>query len=177
MTAHTLSPRHNVVRTVSARVAAILCAVALAATASALLDSSGASAQTPKATVKITKVSGIGKVLADSNGRTLYTLTDGNGTAIACTGACLGLWPPLTLASGTTLKAGKRVTGLDTSTDGQVTRDGLPLYLYAGDTQTHQANGEGIASFGGTWHVVKVRHGGVSGATKPSSTRAGTYGY
>jgi predicted lipoprotein with Yx(FWY)xxD motif len=33
--------------------------------------------------------------------------------------------------------------------------DGHPLYRYAGDNNTKgNAKGEGIRSFGGTWHVV-----------------------
>jgi predicted lipoprotein with Yx(FWY)xxD motif len=128
-----------------------------------------------------------GSILVDSAGRTLYTLTN-NGKAVACSASCLNFWPPLLLASGTTQATpGSGVTGLGTvSAAGgtQVTANGLPLYHFSGDTSAGQANGEGISSFGGTWHVVKASS---SGATAPagaapttvaaSPTTTGAYGY
>ena len=44
----------------------------------------------------------------------------------------------------------------------QVTLRGIPLYTFAGDSHRGDVNGEGIRSFGGTWHTV------------PASTRAST---
>jgi predicted lipoprotein with Yx(FWY)xxD motif len=179
MPVHILPIRSPAIRTALRRASIVVCAVALAVTVSGLLDSGVASAHgnRSKATVKVVKVKGLGKVLADTQGRTVYTLTDGDGAAVACTGACLSAWPPLELASGATLEAGKRVTKLDTDANGQVTHDGLPLYLFSGDSKAHEANGEGIASFGGTWHVVEVAHRGASHAKKSSSATSGGYGY
>ena len=37
-----------------------------------------------------------------------------------------------------------------------VTIDGAPVYTFQGDASAGSANGEGITSFGGTWHVVKA---------------------
>src|SRR6266576_3195260 len=62
----------------------------------------GASASTtpPKtasgapATVAVAKT-GVGKVLVDSQGRTLYLFQKDSGTTSACTGACASAWPPL----------------------------------------------------------------------------------
>ena len=105
-------------------------------------------------TVTIVKVPGLGKVLADSNGMTLYTLTS-NGAPVACTGACPSIWPPL-IATGTP-KGAKGVKHLGTDTaSGQVTESGNPLYLFTKDTASGQANGQGVNAFGATWNVVKV---------------------
>jgi predicted lipoprotein with Yx(FWY)xxD motif len=126
----------------------------------------------------------LGKLLVDTQGRTLYTLTNG-GTPVACTGQCLTFWPPLLLPSGTTTASGSAgVTGLGTVAAAggtQVTEKGAPLYRFSGDTAAGAANGEGIASFGGTWHVVTVS--GTPGASTPNTTAAsapttmGGYGY
>jgi predicted lipoprotein with Yx(FWY)xxD motif len=113
-----------------------------------------------------------GTVLVDSAGKTLYTLTDASGKAVACTGQCLTFWPPLLLASGSTTAAGAAgITGLATVSAGggtQVTENGLPLYHFSGDTTAGSANGEGIVSFGGTWHVVKST--AAASVTPPAAT-------
>jgi len=116
-----------------------------------------------------------GTILVDSQGKTLYTLTS-NGKPVACTGACLGVWPALVLPAGTTkATGGKGVTGLGTVTAGsgkQVTQKGAPLYTFSGDQAKGDANGDGINSFGGTWHVVKV--GGTGGSSTTSGSSGGS---
>ena len=49
-----------------------------------------------------------------------------------------------------TLSRLKRVRGGFT----QLMLNGHPVYRYNGDSSKGQGNGEGIRSFGGTWHVV-----------------------
>jgi predicted lipoprotein with Yx(FWY)xxD motif len=131
----------------------------------------------------------LGTVLVDSAGKTLYTLTDASGKAVACTGQCLTFWPPLLLPAGSTTAAGASgVTGLATVSAGggtQITENGLPLYHFSGDTTAGAANGEGIKSFGGTWHVVKSSAAVSGGAPAPTATTVpaaattttGGYGY
>jgi predicted lipoprotein with Yx(FWY)xxD motif len=152
------------------RVLALLCGVVLALGAygfSALPASAAA-----KVTVAVATVPGVGTVLVDAQGHTLYTLTN-NGVAVACTAACTAAWPPLTVAAGAKVKGAKGTKSLAATADThQVTAAGLPLYRFAGDTTAKQANGEGISSFGGTWHVVKV-----SGAKAPKKTTSTTSGY
>jgi predicted lipoprotein with Yx(FWY)xxD motif len=126
-----------------------------------------------KTTVAVAKVKGVGTLLVDSKGKTLYTLTDA-GKALPCTGDCLTFWPPLN-ATGTP-KGAKGVTGLALVSGGkQVTADGLPLYRYSGDAKKGQANGEGVSSFGGVWHAVTTDASPTTGGTKSSSS--GGYGY
>ena len=47
----------------------------------------------------------------------------------------------------------------------QVTQAGLPLYRFAADMAAGDAKGEGLSSFGGVWHVVKVGGTGGSGTS------------
>jgi predicted lipoprotein with Yx(FWY)xxD motif len=126
-------------------------------------------------TVGVAKVKGLGKVLVDSKGKTLYTLTNG-GTAVACSSACAAAWPPLTSSSTPTGSKGVEGLGVDGK---QVTVDGLPVYRFTGDTKKGQAAGEGISSFGGVWHVVTTdaSASSSSGSGSSSSDRGGDYGY
>ena len=114
---------------------------------------SGAGAAS-KTTVKVTKVPSVGAVLATSDGHTLYTFTDANGAAVACTDACLSAWPPYMVSTGK-VKAPKGVKSLAVSDTDQLTWKGLPLYTFSGDPKAKTANGDGITSFGGTWAAVK----------------------
>jgi predicted lipoprotein with Yx(FWY)xxD motif len=120
-----------------------------------------------------------GTILVDSQGRTLYTLTN-NGANVPCTGACLAVWPPSLLPSGqTTVSTGpgvSNVTAVGATGGMQVAYKGMPLYRFSGDVNAGAANGDGINSFGGIWHVVKTSggstsSGGTTGAG--SSTTAG----
>jgi predicted lipoprotein with Yx(FWY)xxD motif len=139
--------------------------------------------------VEIATNATLGQLLVDAEGKTLYTLTS-SGNAVACDASCAKFWPPLLLPAGTTVATGGAgVTGLGTASESggtQVTADGLPLYRFAADSAPGDANGEGVSSFGGTWHVVKVS--GTSGAgssdtsapettVAPSTTTTGGYGY
>lgn len=175
--------------------------VAVAAIALAACGSSGSTAKTesssstteqstttstpsttaaPAAVVETTDNDKLGTLLVDAEGKTLYTLTN-SGTAVDCPEACAKFWPPLLLPAGTTSAVGGAgVTGLSTvagSGGTQVTANGLPLYRFAADSAPGDANGEGISSFGGVWHVVKVS-GTPSGSTPddsaPGSTDAST---
>ena len=165
-------------RTARLRWFGLLCAGAIALAGYGLTGApafgTSASKSAPKVTVKVKKISGVGIVLVDANGRTLYTLTNG-GQAVACTGTCASVWPPLTVAAGSKPKGAKGVTKLGV-TAGQVTAAGLPLYRFSGDSQAGQANGEGINSFGGVWHVVTVA-GSTTSGTKPPSGGGGGSGY
>ncbi|MEO8264906.1 MAG: hypothetical protein ABI706_05265 [Ilumatobacteraceae bacterium] len=97
-----------------------------------------------------------GKVLVDSEGRTLYLYAkDTQNKPSTCEATCATTWPP-EVASGTAVAG----TGLDTSklsvlkrTDGteQLAYNGWPLYRYAKDAKAGDDTGDGV---GGTWFVV-----------------------
>jgi predicted lipoprotein with Yx(FWY)xxD motif len=115
---------------------------------------------------------GLGAVLVNSQGRTLYHLTTESATKISCTGPCASTWPPLTVASGQQPQAGAGVTGTLTAVDRpdgtkQAAFDGQPLYTYSGDSKTGDTNGEGI---GGVWHVIKVSASSSGGGATPAVT-------
>jgi predicted lipoprotein with Yx(FWY)xxD motif len=100
-------------------------------------------------------------LVVDAHGSTLYVLSPETSSHLLCKSSeCLKFWPPLTVNSRKTkLKAGSGVhghLGILRRSNGtlQVTLAGLPLYRYSGDRAKGQANGQGIQSFGGTWHVV-----------------------
>jgi predicted lipoprotein with Yx(FWY)xxD motif len=108
--------------------------------------------------------------IVQSNGFSLYYLSDEAGGTFTCLGACLTAWPPLTVPAGSAApSAGTGVlgtVGTVTRPDGsvQVTYNGFPAYFFAGDAAATDAKGNGIVSFGGTWHVAP------NAATPPSST-------
>ncbi len=116
--------------------------------------STGSTASSGGTTISTATVSGVGKVLVDGNGMTLYTLgTESSGT-IKCTGSCAQSWPPVLLTGGET--AATAGSGVDASKLGtidrpdggtQVTYAGMPLYLWVGDTAPGQATGQGVAGF------------------------------
>jgi predicted lipoprotein with Yx(FWY)xxD motif len=101
-------------------------------------------------------------VVVDTHGRTLYALHPETSHHLLCrSNACFGLWPPLTVRSAhIKLLAGHGVEGklalIRRGSRFQVTLRGIPLYRYAGDSASGEANGEGIESFGGIWHAVSA---------------------
>lgn len=144
-----------------AAVAAITVAATALAAGSSLTLSSNASSMLGK------------PVVVNPQGRTLYKLTPETSKHLLCKSKeCLTNWPPLTVKSAKTkLKAGSGVKGklgLLHRSNGtlQVTLNGLPLYRYSGDSAKNDVNGEGIESFGGTWHAVR--------ASSSSGTTTGT---
>jgi len=99
-------------------------------------------------------------VVVNPAGRTLYALSPETTHHLLCKEAyCLELWPPLILPHGAKLRAGKGVQGklgLLRRSGGreQVTLRGKPLYRFTEDHKAGDAHGEGLESFGGTWHAV-----------------------
>jgi predicted lipoprotein with Yx(FWY)xxD motif len=128
-----------------------------------------------------TETTRVGRVLASSSGMTLYYYGEDkphSGTS-ACTGGCATAWPPL--AAPVKAPAGIRLPGplgMITRPGGvkQVTINGFPVYLYAGDKAPGQDAGNGVE---GSWHVIKVgavaaAATGRAAALKVTRTRAGT---
>ena len=114
-------------------------------------------------TVTTASLPGVGTVLVNGNGQTLYLLSSEQGGKITCTddNGCTKVWPDTELPSGKT--AGIAGTGVQASllstvksTDGKLylTYNTFPLYTFTGDTKTGTAAGQGITSFGGTWSAI-----------------------
>jgi predicted lipoprotein with Yx(FWY)xxD motif len=128
-------------------------------------------------TIKAGNVSGLGMVLVDSQGFTLYRLTGETTSNFVCTGSCTTTWPPLE-ASGTPA-GGPGATGTIGTTkrpDGitQVTYDDIPLYTFSGDSGPGQSNGEGIQ---GVWFAVTPAGQSAKGGGGGASPTGGGYGY
>jgi predicted lipoprotein with Yx(FWY)xxD motif len=116
-------------------------------------------------TVKVAAVPGLGRVLVNGQGRTLYTLSSDTGGKVTCTDAngCTKFWPDTALPRG--VKHGVAGSGarasllgtakaIDGSLDLTYGRSHWPLYTFAGDTRPGEAKGEGITGFGGTWYAI-----------------------
>ena len=107
-------------------------------------------------------VKGLGTVLVDGSGMTLYMFEpDKQSGTSTCYGACANGWPPLLLPSGTSAPvagggAKSSLLGTTKRTDGtvQLTYNRWPLYLWVGDSQPGQATGQGLNNLGGLWYVL-----------------------
>ena len=110
----------------------------------------------PGSTVLIVEKTAIGYVLAEANGKVVYTYgKDAKGGSPACTGSCAAVWPPVTgkpLASTADTLAGTLGTVSDANGAKQITYNGLPLYTFKG-AKAFVASGNGV---GGEWHVIKL---------------------
>ena len=128
------------------------CGGGSAATAATPNASSGTSA-----TIGVA-VGGLGSILVNASGRTLYLFKADSGTMSACTGACATAWPPLlakgTPTAGTGLTASKLGTITRPGGSHQVTYNGHPLYLFIKDTKAGQATGQGVTAFGAAWFAL-----------------------
>jgi predicted lipoprotein with Yx(FWY)xxD motif len=137
-------------------------------------SSSGTAVTTPFATsppklgsgpvyeVKIGQVKGLGPVLVDGQGLTLYLYsTDRQFAPSRCYGICAVQWPPLELPAGRTRPVagpGIQVSLLGTAprNDGttQITYHGWPLYLWPPDHAPGQATGQALTNAGGLWYAL-----------------------
>jgi predicted lipoprotein with Yx(FWY)xxD motif len=140
------------------------------ATKSSASNTSGATVGTRK--------TGLGTILVDSQGRTLYLFEKDKGDKSSCAGACASAWPPfMTSARPKTSKGVKApLLGTTARSDGkpEVTYNGHPLYYYAGDQKAGDTNGEGLTQFGAEWYVLSPTGGQVEG--KPSGSASSSSG-
>jgi len=144
--------------------------------------------QASAVTIKTTTVTGVGSVLVNGSGRTLYMLSSESGGKLTCTVAngCTKVWIEVDLPSGATAASAGSGTqssmlGTETGATGTVvTYNSWPLYTFSGDSANNQAAGEGLKSFGGTWYVLRASGTPVTAAkssSSPSSSSSGGYGY
>jgi predicted lipoprotein with Yx(FWY)xxD motif len=155
-------------------------ALVVAGCGSSSSSSTSASTAPPKttsgapATVGVAST-GLGKILVDSQGRTLYLFKKDSGTTSACTGACASAWPPVRPNGKPTVGGGANaaLVGTAARSDGaaQVTYNGHPLYLFVMDQKPGDTKGQGVTAFGASWFALSAAGNQVSGsASKPSGT-------
>jgi predicted lipoprotein with Yx(FWY)xxD motif len=58
---------------------------------------------------------GLGKVLVDSQGRTIHLFKRDTGSKSACSGACAGSWPPVRVTGKPTVGSGATASMLGTT--------------------------------------------------------------
>ena len=140
---------------------AVIAALAVAIAIAAAGSGSAAVQRTAKgATVQTKKISGLGTVLVNSRGLTLYMFAPDKQKRVTCKGGCAVVWPPLKVKAGQKLTAGgaakKSLLGTDRNPGGGrvVTYNHWPLYTYVSDTKPSQAIGQAIKQSGGYWYVL-----------------------
>jgi predicted lipoprotein with Yx(FWY)xxD motif len=151
-----------------------LVALVLAVTVAAGCTQSGTAVSTPFGTsapalqhgptdeVKVATIRGLGPVLVDGQGITLYLYeSDHQGSPSRCYNICAIQWPPLVLPTGVAAPIvgpgiEPRLLGTSPRTDGttQITYNGWPLYLWPPDRTPGTATGQALTNAGGLWFVV-----------------------
>jgi predicted lipoprotein with Yx(FWY)xxD motif len=131
-------------------------------------------------TISTATIKGLGTVLVDSQGKTLYVFKPDNAKKVTCTGSCAAVWPPVKVAGGAKPTASGGVNASMLSSDpnpsgGKVaTYNGWPLYTYVTDTSAGSARGQALNLNGGLWYVI-----GPNGQpiTKSAPSQTGSSGY
>jgi predicted lipoprotein with Yx(FWY)xxD motif len=173
--------------TFAAALAAVLAVLVIAGcggggSSSSSPESSGGSG-TGGGTIDTAEIGGLGTVLVDAEGMTVYDFTVDNGTRSECYGGCEAAWPPVTTTGKPTAGEGAMASALGTTKrkDGtlQVTYNGHPLYTFTGDEGPGEANGNEAE---GTWFVldgkgVAVKGQPTGGGGEPAAAESSGGGY
>jgi predicted lipoprotein with Yx(FWY)xxD motif len=144
----------------------------------------GASHSTSSVAVKTRKLSGLGVVLVNSAGKTLYVFMKDQHRHVTCTGACASYWPPLKAkgtakpTAGGAAKSSLLNSDKDPSGGRVVTYAKWPLYTYVGDKSAGKATGQGLNLSGGKWYVISpagtvIKHSASSGGGGTTTTGGG----
>jgi predicted lipoprotein with Yx(FWY)xxD motif len=134
--------------------------------------------------ISVRKLPGVGTVLVDRSGKTLYSAQQEADGKIICTGGCLGFWFPVRVAAGAALHAPSGVTGALGTVHrpggmSQLTVNGRPLYTFRLDQVPGQVHGNNFTdTFGGTsftWHALTTS--GEPAGTGSQQDNSGGYSY
>lgn len=176
------------VMTVAIALAAVLAVLVIAGCggggSSSGTSSGSGGASAPEGTIGATEIEGLGTVLVDSEGMTVYDFTVDEGMKSNCYGGCEAAWPPVTTTGKPTAGEGANAADLGTTKrkDGtlQVTYKGHPLYTFSGDEGPGEANGNEAE---GTWFALDEAGAPVKGqatggeAESEESSGGGGYSY
>jgi len=117
-----------------------------------------ATASSEGAPITVGTAKGVGKVLVDSNGMTLYYFQKDQNGESTCYGPCEAGWPPLTTEGAPQAGEGAMASKLGTTKrkDGtvQVTYNKWPLYTFVEDKKPGEDNGTDSKAFGASWYPL-----------------------
>jgi predicted lipoprotein with Yx(FWY)xxD motif len=173
-------------------VVASVAALALVGTAVALAADHASKHGASTLKISTRSVAGLGQIVVDSHGRTLYMFVPDKRKAVTCHAVCAKIWPPVFVPAGAKLVASggakQALLGSDKdSTGGRVaTYNHWPLYRYLGDRGPGVASGQALNLNGGLWYVLTpagalIKHkagagGGGGGGGGGGSTTTSTGG-
>jgi predicted lipoprotein with Yx(FWY)xxD motif len=101
---------------------------------------------------------GSDSIIVSSNGHAVYELSGDSSKHPKCDNTgCLSAWPAVTAKQPSEKGINGKLGVWHHHGIYQVTLNGHPLYNYAGDSSSGQANGNGQQSFGGTWWVLSSK--------------------
>jgi predicted lipoprotein with Yx(FWY)xxD motif len=130
-------------------------------------------ASTSGVTVATKNNDSLGTILsAGKKNTTVYLFeADKNGKS-ACDADCQAVWPPVTgkASVGPDAKSSELGTIKLSGGKEQVTYAGHPLYWYVKDTDSEDAYGQGIDSFGAEWYVLNAAGAKVEKGEKSESS-------
>lgn len=121
---------------------------------------SGSSGSSGGVALSARSIKGLGTVLVNAQGRTLYTFVPDKARKVTCTGACAVVWPPLKIGAGQkpSVSGGVRSSLVSSDPDPAggrvVTYNGWPLYLYQADQIAGTDHGQDLKSSGGLWYAM-----------------------
>ena len=111
--------------------------------------------------------SGLGKILVDASGFTLYEFSRDSRSKDTCVrvSGCSAVWPALSTHGNPTAGSGVKASLLSTiklpGGARQVTYAGHPLYRYAEATERAETAYVGVSHFGGKWEALNAAGGAV----------------
>jgi predicted lipoprotein with Yx(FWY)xxD motif len=120
-------------------------------------------------------------VLADSDGRALYSADEENGGKVLCTDSCTSIWDPVPASEGAGASSDLNLGEVDRP-DGekQLTDDGAPLYTFK-EEGPGELRGDGVVdTFDGTrftWHAATTGGSGSSDSADSGDSSGGIPGY
>jgi predicted lipoprotein with Yx(FWY)xxD motif len=130
--------------------------------------------------IKLSKT-GLGTIIVDGKGHTLYAFGHDLKNKSRCSGACAQNWPPAAAPAKPTVGKGLDKSKLKVIKRGdgirQLSYNGHPLYRFSLDSARGDTNGQNITAFGGTWHVVSKRGTPVTKAPGSQSSTSAPGGY
>lgn len=132
----------------------VVAALSLAGLSAAIAAGNSASRSATVSTAR----TGLGRIIVNGQGHTLYLFEKDKRGHSACSGTCATYWPPL-VTHGKPIAANgarKALLGTIRRADGsmQVTYAGHPVYRFLLDSKRGQTKGEGLNDFGGGWDAL-----------------------